>query len=124
VEAALHGSTRVGMPWESLTGFVRIVTNPRAMRHPLSPSDAWYYVQTWPTADLVWHPSPTNDHVKVLGNLVTSLGLVGNLISDAHLAAIAIEHGIAVVSADSDFSLFASWVPWINPLNPKGIGDF
>ncbi|MHB8264144.1 MAG: TA system VapC family ribonuclease toxin [Acidimicrobiales bacterium] len=116
LETVLNGSTRVGMPWESLAGFVRIVTNPRAMRYPLSPINAWNYVHAWATADLVWHPAPTDHHMEVLGSLVTSLELTGNLIPDAHLAAIAIEYGIAVVSADSDFALFASWVPWINPL--------
>ena len=63
----------------------------------------------------MWHPSPTDRHADVLGSLIKELNLAGNLIPDAHLAAIAIEHGVAVVSADSDFALFGDSVPWINP---------
>ena len=119
LEGALNGSVRVGLPWESLTAFVRITTNPRAMRNPLTPNEAWEYIATWTEADVVWHPSPTDRHADVLGSLIRELSLAGNLIPDAHLAAIAIEHGVAVVSADSDFALFADRVPWINP---AGIG--
>ncbi len=116
LESALNGSMRIGMPWESLAAFVRIVTNPRAMRNPLSPDSALDYVYAWAAANLIWHPVPTDRHIEVFGGLVAGIQLSGNLISDAHLAAIAIEHGIPIVSADSDFALFADRVTWINPL--------
>lgn len=116
LETALNGSVRIGIPWESLTGFVRIVTNPRAVRNPLRPDDALEYVYAWATADLVWHPAPTDQHMEVFSALVAGFKLSSNLVSDAHLAAIAIEHGLPIVSADSDFALFTDRVTWINPL--------
>ena len=72
-------------------------------------------VEGWLEADPVWTPAPGSGHAAILGRLVTSLDLRGNLVSDAVLAALCIEHGLDIVSADSDFARFTE-VTWINPV--------
>jgi len=111
----LNGDRRVGLPWESLTAFVRIATNPRASDHPLKPADAWRFVEDWLAAPATWIPLPTETHADVLGGLVRKYRLAGNLIPDAHLAALAFEHGLEVCSADTDFARFTE-IRWRNPL--------
>ncbi len=115
LEGVLNGPRRVGFAWPSVTAFLRIVTHPRALDRPLTAEQAWAYVEEWLTCDNAWIPQPTASHAAVLGGLITSAGLRGNLISDAHLAALAIEHGLQVCSADTDFARF-SQVTWVNVL--------
>ncbi len=115
VTEALNGSTRVGLPWPSLLAFVRIRTHPRAYADPLTPEDAWSHVEDWLAAPAAWVPAPTARHSEVLGGLVRRHQLRGNAIPDAHLAALAIEHGVAVCSADTDFARFGG-ITWINPI--------
>lgn len=115
LEDALNGSRRVGIPWVSLTAFVRIATNPRATAAPMQPGDAWSVVESWLDADPVWTPEPGVGHRSILGRLVTQMDLRGNFVSDAVLAALCIEHGLAMVSADSDFARFTDIV-WTNPV--------
>lgn len=117
LEGALNGSHRIGMPWQSLLTFVRIVTHPRALPVPVAPADAWSFVADWLDSPAAWVPQPGRGYREILGGLVSDLELRGNLVSDAALAALALEHGLAVVSADSDFARFAD-VTWINPLSP------
>jgi uncharacterized protein len=114
----LNGPRRVGIPWQSLGAFLRISTNPRAAEHPLSPDSAWAHIADWLAADATWIPSPTDQHADVLGGLVTRYQLRGNLVSDAHFAALAIEHGLSVCSADTDFARFTE-IRWENPLTPE-----
>lgn len=115
MEDALNGSRRVAIPWISLAAFLRIATNPRASRAPLQPAAAWSLVEDWLAADPVWTPAPGSGHVSILGRLVEDMELRGNLISDAVLVALCIEHGLDIVSADSDFARFTE-VTWINPV--------
>ncbi len=112
---ALNGERRIGIPWESLTAFVRIATHPRASDRPLSADQAWSFVDDWLAAAPVWIPTPTDRHGEVLGTLVRKYQVTGNLIPDAHLAALAIEHGLEICSADTDFARFAE-VRWRNPV--------
>ncbi len=113
--AQMNGPRRVGFPWQSLGAFLRISTHPRASEHPLSPDEAWGHVEAWLAADPAWIPRPTERHAEVLGSLIRSYQLRANLISDAHLAALAIEHGLTVWSADTDFARFRE-IRWQNPL--------
>jgi hypothetical protein len=115
LETALNGSRRVGLPWQSLSAFVRIVTHPRAVPTPLSSSDAWSFVDDWLDAPAAWVPAPGRGYRDLFGRLVRDLDLRGNLVGDAALAALALEHGLAVVSADSDFARFRD-VRWLNPI--------
>ncbi|HVL51795.1 MAG TPA: TA system VapC family ribonuclease toxin [Actinomycetota bacterium] len=112
---ALNGRARVGLPWSSLEAFLRIRTNARAYARPLTPNDAWSRIVEWINAPASWIPSPTEQHAEVLGDLITRYQLRANLIPDAALAALAIEHGVAVCSTDSDFARFDE-ITWINPL--------
>ena len=115
LEAALNGARRVGIPWVSLTAFLRIATHPRALREPLTPAEAWEFVEAWLDAPAVWVPAPGRGHREILGRLVRSLDLRANLLSDAVLAALCIEHGLDIVSADSDFARFPE-ISWVNPV--------
>ena len=114
-EGALNGSSRVGLPWQTIGAFVRIATHPRLTRRPLSAEEACGFVGEWLDVDLVWVPPATERTAAVLGGLLRESGATGNLVPDAQLAALAIEHGLAVASADSDFARFVG-VHWINPL--------
>lgn len=114
IEAALNGPMRVGLPWQSLTAFMRIATNPRAMANPLSPFEAWEMVESWLDAPNTWVPQPGRGYREILGRLILDLRLTANLIPDAALAALCIEHGLSIVSADSDFARFAE-LEWFNP---------
>lgn len=118
IEEMLNGSVQVGLPWSSLLAFVRIATHPRVSRHPLTSSDAWSIVEAWLSTPTVWIPGPTARHAAVLGGLVGAYGLTGNMIPDAHLASLSIEHGVALCSADTDFARFRE-IRWTNPLVPN-----
>ncbi len=113
----LNGSRRVGLPWQSLSAFLRLMTNPRWASEPLSPSDAWGVVESWLESDSAWIPSPTERHAEVFGALLLAYDIRGNLVPDAELAAMAIEHGLTVCSADTDFARFRE-VRWENPIAP------
>ncbi|MEP7021256.1 MAG: TA system VapC family ribonuclease toxin [Pseudonocardiales bacterium] len=112
---ALNGSRRVGIPWQSLWAFVRIATNPRALATPLTPAEAWEFVENWLDAPATWVPAPGPGHRDILRSLLLDRDLRAGLVPDAVMAAICIEHGLAIVSADSDFARFPE-VTWINPV--------
>lgn len=113
-EAALNGHQRIGIPWQSIGAFLRIVTHPRIVENPLSAAAAVGIVEDWLAADPVWVPPATERTTRILMELLRSTGVTGNLVTDAQLAALAIENGVAVASADSDFARFP--VTWVNPL--------
>jgi uncharacterized protein len=116
LETALNEPARVGLPWASLLAFQRISTHPRASLSPLTPSVAWSFVTDWLDADATWVPVPGERHAEIVRDLIVAGDLRGNLVSDAHLAALAIEHGVGVCSADSDFARFPQ-INWVNPVN-------
>jgi toxin-antitoxin system PIN domain toxin len=111
----LNGPRRVGMPWQSLAAFVRITTHPRAFERPLDPRDAWSRVTDWMASDVAWIPQPGPRHADLLGGLIEAHDVRGNLVPDAQLAALALEHGLTVCSTDTDFARFTE-VEWRNPL--------
>lgn len=113
--AALNGPRRVGLPWQSLHAFLRIATNPRATREPLSAREAWEQVEDWLAAPAAWIPQPGGGHRQILGRLVRDLDLRAGLLTDGVLAALCIEYGLSVVSADSDFARFGE-LEWTNPV--------
>jgi hypothetical protein len=79
--------------------------------------DAWTQVERWLDCEPVWIPQQTERHAEVLGSLIKQANIRGNLVSDAHLAALAIEHGLTLCSTDSDFARFRE-LKWLNPLAP------
>jgi toxin-antitoxin system PIN domain toxin len=106
LEAAINGASRVGFPWQSLIAFQRIATHPRVMRRPLATAEAWAFIDDWLGCANAWIPEPGHRHQDLMRSLIVGGNLQGNIISDAHLAALAIEHGVAMVSFDSDFARF------------------
>lgn len=111
----LNGPVRTGLPWSSLSAFVRIATNPRAFPQPLEPTEAWAQVEEWLDGPSAWVPLPTDRHAEVFGRLVVEHRATGALVPDAELAALAIEHGLTVASTDQDFARFRG-VAWVDPL--------
>ncbi len=114
-DGQLNTLARVGLPWHSLLGFLRIVTNPRIFEHPQSIDSAWRQVTDWLSVRSVWVPAPTDRHAEVLGLLLAAARPRANLVPDAHLAALAIEHGLTLCSTDGDFGRFTG-MRWHNPL--------
>ncbi|HZI97195.1 MAG TPA: TA system VapC family ribonuclease toxin [Actinomycetales bacterium] len=111
----LNGSRQVGLPWPTIGAFVRISTHPRASARPLTVDQAWGYVAGWLAQPVTWTPTETDQHAEVLGELLLRHRVRGNLVTDAQLVALAICHGLAIVSADTDFARFSE-VTWTNPL--------
>lgn len=111
----LNGSTRVGIPWQTIGAFLRIVTHPRVTARPLAGPEAWSFVEGWLAVDPAWIPPASERTAAVYGQLVGTVPVTGNLVPDAMLAALAVEHGLTVMSADTDFARFPG-VRWENPL--------
>ena len=115
LEAALSGSETVALPWVVLLGFVRLSTRPSVFHDPLTATEALDIVDGWLAQPSVAVIAPGRRHAAVLRELLAQFGTAGNLVTDAHLAALAIEHGAELCSADADFSRF-SGVRWVDPL--------
>ncbi len=115
LDAQLNGVAPVGLPWPSLLAFLRLVTNPRVFENPEPMPAAWRQVCAWLECATSWTPQPTERHPEVLGDLLLQSGVHANLVPDAHLAALAIEHGLVVCSTDGDFGRFSE-LRWQNPL--------
>ena len=111
----LSGPARVGIPWASALAFLRISTNSRLFPRPLAIRDAWTQVESWLDRPQVWVPEPTERHREVLDDLLRDSSIVGGLVTDAHLAALALEHGLTLCSTDGDFGRFRD-LRWQNPL--------
>jgi toxin-antitoxin system PIN domain toxin len=115
LEDSLSGDEAFGFAWIVILGFLRIVTNGRIMPSPLIPEVAIDSVNDWlqqpPSLTVV----PSDQHWSILKELLMPLGTAANLTSDAHLAALAIEHGARLYSTDNDFSRFQS-LRWTNPI--------
>ncbi len=115
-EEKLRGAQGVALAWIVLLGFVRITTNARILNNPFTPKEALDIIRSWldlPHFTIV-HPSPR--HFEVFETLVEHAGTAGNLTTDAHLAALAIERGLVLNTTDADFARFPG-LKWINPLD-------
>jgi uncharacterized protein len=115
LDQQLNGSAPVGLPWASVLAFLRLVTNSRVFENPESIVDAWSQVRTWLACESVWTPEPTERHAELLGEILKLPGVHGNLVPDAHLAALAMEHGLTLCSTDGDFARFSA-LRWLNPI--------
>jgi len=114
LEGMLSGSETLALAWNALVGFLRVATHPAVAEEPRSSDAVLDIVEGW----LAQPPSvivhPTDRHPAVLRDLLAPLGTAGNLVPDAHLAALAIEHGAELVSFDNDFSRFPG-LRWVDP---------
>ena len=115
LDERLNGTVRVGLPWPSILAFVRIASNPAILQRAVTPAVAWRQVQQWLARDVVWIPLPGAAHVPVLTAFVEQRVMSSRLVPDAHLAALAIEHGLTLCSTDGDFARFPG-LKWENPL--------
>jgi len=115
LENVLSGREPIGLAWNVLLGFLRISTNPRALPKPLRIEQALDLVGNWLAQPnvVILHPGPR--HFELLRDLLIGVGTGGNLTSDAHLAALALEHRAVVYSSDKDFNRFTG-LRWQNPL--------
>jgi toxin-antitoxin system PIN domain toxin len=107
---------RVGLPWHSVLGFVRVVSNRSAYPRGLSIPQAWQVARGWLSLENVWIPQPTERHADVIGDLIAAASVGTKDVMDLHLAALAIEHGLTLCSADIGFGRFKK-LRWMNPLS-------
>ncbi|BBX75995.1 type II toxin-antitoxin system VapC family toxin [Mycobacterium shinjukuense] len=115
LEETLSGSATVAFPWHVLVGFVRLSTRATVFERPLTVDESFDIVDGWLEQPCVTVVHPTDRHAVVLRGLLAPFGTAGNLTSDAHLAALSLEHGAELCSTDIDFSRF-SGVRWVDPL--------
>lgn len=114
LDQALSGASSVGFAWVVLLGFVRIATRPGIFDRPLTAGQAMDIVELWLGAGSAQVVHPTARHSVVLGGILREVGTAGNLTTDAHLAALAVEHHGRIVSFDGDFGRFPG-VRWHRP---------
>ena len=114
-EDLLNGTESVGLPWAALLGFIRIATHRHILTRPMPVATACGHARAWLARPNVMVLEPGARHAEILFGLLESLGTAGNLTTDAHLAALAIEHQAEIHSTDADFTRFQG-LRWINPL--------
>lgn len=114
-DAQLSGALPVCLCWTVLGAFIRISTNPRVFENPLSLDQALSRVQSWLDQPCTRIIHPSNRHWTVFQKMLIKGQAVANLVTDAHLAALAMEHGCELISTDTDFSRFPG-IKWTNPL--------
>lgn len=106
LDGSLAGAEAVGLAWVALLAFIRIGTNPAILPSPMTAGEATGQVEAWLGAPAAVVAEPTARHTPLLRGLLGEGGTAGNLVVDAHLAALAIEHGAEIVSYDRDFARF------------------
>ena len=114
-EGLIKGSERVGVPWVVATGFVRLITHPRVVANPATTTEAIDYVQEWFRFSHVTPVNPGSGHLTHLRRSLAAAGVGADLVTDAHLASIAMEYQAELHSNDVDFSRFPG-LRWRNPL--------
>jgi uncharacterized protein len=114
-DAQLSGASPVCLCWTVINSFIRIGTNPRVFEHPLSINQSISRVQSWLDQPCTRLIQPTSKHWIVFQKMLSEGQAAANLVTDAHLAALASEHGCVLMSTDTDFSRFPG-IKWRNPL--------
>ena len=117
-EGLVNGEERVGVPWVVSTGFVRLMTHPRALAAPISQADAIAHVQNWFRYAHLTPINPGVEHLTHLRQNLDAAGVGANLVTDAHIAALAMEYQAEIHSNDSDFGRFPG-LRWRNPLKAR-----
>ncbi|MEK7316451.1 MAG: type II toxin-antitoxin system VapC family toxin [Candidatus Eisenbacteria bacterium] len=106
-EREMSGDEPVGFAWIVLLGFLRLTTRAGILRRPLAPEDSTQYIDEWLAHPGARAVAPTERHWPILRGLLSHSGTAANLTGDAHLAALALEHGASIASFDRDFRRFA-----------------
>ena len=106
LDGALAGTEAVGLAWIALLAFIRVGTNASILPSPMTPDEATGQIEAWLGAPAAVVAQPSPRHASLLRGLLRDAGTAGNLTTDAHLAALALEHGADIVSYDRDFARF------------------
>ena len=114
-EGLVNGTERVGIPWVVSSGFVRLMTHPRVLIHPVTPAEAVDYVRAWFQFPHIMPINPGSSHLAHFRRNLVTAGVGAHLVTDAHIAAIAMEYQAEVHANDSDFNRFPG-LRWRNPL--------
>jgi toxin-antitoxin system PIN domain toxin len=112
---ALSATPLVGIPWPTIVAFVRLSTHPRVVARPLAVDTAWGTVAGWLERPNVRSPAPTERHAALFHGFLLSGRASGDHVPDAHLAALAVEWGLELLSADRDFARYPG-LRWRDPL--------
>jgi len=115
-ENCLSGTETVGLPWAVSLGFIRLITNPRIFERPLAVEAAIRRVRSWLERPQVQILQPGPRHADLVFSLLIQLGTAASMTTDAHLAALALEHQASLHTADTDFARFPG-LRWTNPLS-------
>jgi hypothetical protein len=118
-QEVLSGSEPTGLPGVVIFGFVRVSTNPRAFEHPLTAAAATALVRSWLRQPCAQYLESGPAQAEKTLALLEEIGTAGNLVSDAQIAAAAIEHDAILCTADSDFARFTR-LRWHNPITGTG----
>ena len=118
IEAQLSGQDTIALSWSVLLAVLRLSTSGRVFERPLSLAAAFDAVSAWLAQPCVVLVHPGDRHAVIMRELLAPLGTAGNLVSDAHLAALALEHGAELCSCDNDFARFPG-LRWSDPLARK-----
>lgn len=114
-ESAMNGTEIIGLSWQTLSGYIRIVTHPKLLSNPIPRDQCLDQVSTWINHRRIEVVRETDNHWTVYKDLIVDSNAVGKLSTDAHLAALAISRGATLVSCDTDFARFRH-LRWENPL--------
>ena len=114
LDGALNETVPVAFSWTALLAFLRLATHPAVFKNPLTVDEATAQVRAWLAAPAAVVAEPTARHGDVLSGLLAETGTAGNLVNDAHLAALAAEHAATIVTFDRDFTRF----PGVRSMRP------
>jgi len=118
-QSCLSGTEPIGLLHVVTFGFVRIVTHPRVFVNPMTAAEAAGHVRSWLEQPPVQVIAPGSDHVRPTLELLETIGTAGNLVSDAQMAALAMDHDAVLHTADTDFVRFQG-LRWFNPITATG----
>jgi uncharacterized protein len=117
-EGMLRSSRPIGLPWASILGFIRVSTIPRLTRRPLFAHEATGKVRGWLSVPNIQIVVPGEVHAELVFGMLDELGTAGNLTTDVHLAALAMEYNAEIATTDADFARFRG-LRWFNPTEVK-----
>lgn len=115
LDRVLNTDETIALPWTVILGFLSVVTNARVFTHALTSDQALSVVDGWLARPNVVALEPGPEHWSILRDLMRESGTAGSLVSDAHLAALAIERGAELCSADADFGRYTR-LRWVDPV--------
>jgi uncharacterized protein len=117
LESAFNADETIALPWQTILTFVRISTNPRAVKRPLSSANACAIVDTWLERPNIVVINAADRFWNILRQQILDAQVSGPLVTDTALAALAIEQGATLCSTDRDFRRFQD-LKLVDPIQP------